>query len=155
MAISAHGRGQATALAQTRERTLHPAKHFLHAALGDHFHHLLRLLELRQQPVDLLDRHARAGGNPPFSRRLEQLWLGPLSGSHGIDDAHQPAYGALVDLTAFRDPGELARQLVEEALDAAHFPHLADLRLEILEIETLARFDLFGQGARRLLIDLP
>ncbi len=89
-----------------------------------------------------------------FRDALSNSGFARSSGRHGIDDPHQPADGALVDLAALRGAREIAGQLVEEALDAAHLFHLADLRLEIVEVEALAGFDLLRQGTRDLLVHL-
>src|SRR6476620_7503459 len=51
------------------------APHHLLWALGDHFHHLLRLLELVQQLVHFLDGDAGASGDPPLAGRLQELGL--------------------------------------------------------------------------------
>ena len=59
-------------------QVLQAPQHLLQAALGDHFHHLLRLLELAEQLVHLLDRHAGAGRDAPLARGLEELGLGAL-----------------------------------------------------------------------------
>jgi aconitase B len=41
--------------------------------------------------------------------------------------------------------GELRRQLVHQAAQAAHLLHLADLRLEVFEVEAAGLLDLLGQ----------
>src|SRR6266702_10465 len=58
---------------QPRESAFEPPKHPLHAALGDHFHHLLSLLELRKQPIDFLHGNARPCRDPALARGFEQL----------------------------------------------------------------------------------
>ena len=52
-----------SASTQPRYLPLQPAHHFLHTALGHHFHHFLRLFELFEQAVDLLHGDTRADGN--------------------------------------------------------------------------------------------
>src|SRR5690348_10172345 len=93
---------QAAASPQTRKAAAEPAQHPLHSALGDHLHHLLRLLELREQPVDFLHRHAGAGGDPALARGLEDLRPGALARRHRTDDCLETPDRALVDLARLR-----------------------------------------------------
>ena len=72
---------------------------------------------------------------------------------HRIDDALDARDRALVDLRALRGARELAGQLVEQRLHAAHLAHLPDLRLEVLEVEALAGLDLLGELLRLLDVD--
>jgi hypothetical protein len=48
--------------------------------------------------------------------------------------------------------GKLRRQLVHQRAETTHLAHLADLRLEVLEVETLSGLELLRQFARLLLI---
>src|SRR5256885_15763868 len=49
-------------------------------------HDALHLQELLQQPVHVLYLHARAPGNAPASRAVDDRRVTPLAGGHGIDD---------------------------------------------------------------------
>src|SRR5439155_16059654 len=56
-----------------------------HLALLDAAHQLAHLLELLDQLVDLLDRHARAPGDPQPARALDQVGMAPLVRRHRQD----------------------------------------------------------------------
>src|SRR5690606_5413686 len=118
-----------------RQHAFHATHEFLHAAFRELLHHLLRLLELLEQTIDLLHRHPGADRNAALATGLEDLRLGALLRRHGIDDALDAANGLVLRSTlqlAGRG-GELRRQLVDERTQPTHVPHLHDLRLEILQ----------------------
>jgi hypothetical protein len=96
------------------------------------------LLELSEQAVDFLYRDAGAGGNAALARCFEQFGFGALPRRHRIDDALDAPYLFIVHLLVAGNLRELARQFVEQRGDASHFLHLADLLLEIFEIESFA-----------------
>src|SRR5438552_689877 len=128
--------------AQSGKRALEPPQHLLHTPFGDHFHHFLRLFELREQTVDFLHRYAGARGDAALARCLEQFRLRPLGRGHRVDDSLDAANRAFVDLIYLRRTSKLAGKFVEQALHPSHLPHLSDSRLVILEFEALAVLDL-------------
>src|SRR5258706_13992931 len=129
-------------------------QHLLNATLGDHLHHLLRLLELRKQPIDLLNRDPCARRNPALARRFQELRTRTLGRRHRVNDGLEAADCPFIDLRCLRGARKLAGKLVEQSLHAAHLAHLADLRLEIVEIEALAGLDLSGELLRLFDVDL-
>jgi hypothetical protein len=107
------------------------------AALRDHLHHLLRLLELVQELVHLLHRDAA----PAAMRRLrDALMSSGLARSTGVIESMMPSSGAI--LRSSTDARACAaararRQLVEHAGDAAHLAHLRDLALKSVRSKPL------------------
>src|SRR5215831_18934800 len=85
-------------LAHAGEHPLHAAHHLRQVPAAHHLHHLAHLLELREQAIDLLDLHARARGDAPLARGLDQLGLAALERRHGVDDALGPAQRLLLKL---------------------------------------------------------
>ena len=55
---------------------------------------------------------------------------------------------------ALRRLRQIARQFVHERGNPAHFLHLLQLRFEVLQIETFARFEFFSQARGFHMIDL-
>src|SRR2546421_7058511 len=119
------------------------------------FHDALHLQELLQQPVHVLNLHARAPGNAPASRAVDYRRVTPLAGGHGIDDGDLPSqlpiplvrrHGAL--------PGHRPRKFVEQRADAAHSLQLLELTLQIHHVEALALQSLARQALGFLAVDL-
>ena len=81
-------------LMQAGQHSLHATHELRHAALLDHLHHLLRLLELVEQPVHLLHRHARPRGDAALARGLQELRLRALLRRHRVDDALDAVEGS-------------------------------------------------------------
>src|SRR5712692_584694 len=141
-------------LAHSGQHALHVAHHALQVAALHHLHHLLHLLELVEQLVDGLDGNSGAGGDAALARSLDQLGPRTLLRGHGIDDALDAAELLVVlklrgvDLT-----DELRRELVEQRRHAAHFLHLRDLLLEVLEVEALAFLDFLGDALGLVEVD--
>src|SRR5882762_6122800 len=112
-------------LPHPRHESLHSPHHAREVAAFHHLHHFLHLLELIQEPIHFLHRHARARGDTPFARRLEDLRPHPLSGSHGVDDAFDAAQLLFVHLRGLQALSELCGQLVDQSRYPAHLAHLA------------------------------
>ena len=68
------------------------------AHLADLLHHRRHLLMLLQQAVDVLHRRARAGGDAPAPRGVEELRVAPLGRRHRQDDRLLPGDHLVVDL---------------------------------------------------------
>src|SRR6516164_9580738 len=81
--------------AQAWKSPLQPAQHLLPASAADHLHHLPRLFELAEQPVDLLHRHAGASSDAALARSLQQFRFCALFRRHRVDDAFEPPNAAL------------------------------------------------------------
>src|SRR5690554_4069099 len=81
---------------QARHQALHATHQLLQAAPGELLHHLLRLLELLEQAVDLLHRHAGTGRDAALAAGLQDLGLRALLGRHRVDDALDAADGLLL-----------------------------------------------------------
>ncbi|MNM78701.1 hypothetical protein D3C81_906120 [compost metagenome] len=113
------------------------------------------MLELRQHAVYFLHLHAGAGGDAALARGLDQFRLGAFLRRHRVDDAAHAAYlfVGLVHVLAACRLLELGRQLVHQVGHAAHFLHLAQLRLEVVHVELAANLDLLRQVGRRLAVD--
>src|SRR5207245_9252531 len=123
-------------LTRARKAAAKRPRNLMQAASGDHFHHVLGLVERCKETVDLLHRYAGSRRDAALARGLQQLGTRALRRRHRVDDALQAADGTIIGLRCLRGPGELARKLVEQALHTAHLAHLADLRLEVVEVET-------------------
>src|SRR5262245_21333957 len=68
------------------EQSAHPgAHHPLLAEPRDLLHHATHLHELLHQPVDLLDRGPRAGGDAPAAAAVEELDVAALGPGHRAD----------------------------------------------------------------------
>src|SRR6267154_309199 len=132
-------------LPHPRHESLHPAHHLRKAPLLHSLHHLLHLLELIQEAIHFLHRHTRTRRNTPFTRGFEDLRPHPLSGSHRVDDAFDAAQLLFVHLRGLQALSELRRELVDQSRYPAHLAHLADLLLEVLEVESLALLHLLGE----------
>src|SRR6266581_9692986 len=135
-------------LSHPRHEALHPARHAREVAAFHYLHHFLHLLELVEQAIDFLHRYARARGDAALARGLEDFRPHPLCGSHGVDDAFDAAQLLFVHLRGLRRLGELRRELLDQGRHPAHLAHLADLLLEVLQIEALALFYLLGEFSR-------
>ena len=90
---------------------------------------------------------------PAAMRRLrEALRISGFARSCGVIELMMPSMRAdapLVDLVALCAARASSRgQLVEQPGEAAHLAHLADLRLEVVEVEALARLDLLRELLR-------
>src|SRR3954462_14967394 len=83
------------ALHQAREMAL---QHALLPELLDLFHHPAHLLELLEQPVDLLNRGARAGSDALLAARVQQAPVAALARRHRQDDRLLALEHALVEL---------------------------------------------------------
>src|SRR5215210_2392632 len=118
-----------------------------HLARAEPLHHLAHLAELLDELVDLLDRGARALGDPQAARALDQLGAVALLRGHREDDRLDAIELALVDL----ELGELvAGQAGDHPQQRGERPHLADpleLVQEVLERElVLAELPLERRG---------
>ena len=92
-----------------------------HLPLAELLHHLLHLLAGGEELVDLVDRGAAAGRDPPASRPVDHVWDAALGGRHREHDRLDPRHLLLVDV----EPVELladAGQELEDALDRPHAP---------------------------------
>src|SRR5215469_18260058 len=101
------------------------------------FHHALHLLELLEQPVDVLDLHPGTPGNAPPARAVDDGGIAPLARCHGVDDGDLPPQLpiALVgrDRPLLRDrPGEL----VQQRSDAAHLLQLLELTPQVAHVRS-------------------
>src|SRR5437763_17105535 len=61
-------------------------EHLGHAAGGELLHHLLHLLELIEQRVELLHRGAAASGDAAASAGIQDCRTAALGDGHGVDD---------------------------------------------------------------------
>ena len=110
---------------------------------------------LLQEPVDQLDRHARARGDALLARGLEDIGVAPLLRRHGGDDRALALDEPVVEIGG----GELILDLGDarqHAHDPAHAPELLDLRQllrEIVEIED-ALAHLLGHLGRLRRVDI-
>ena len=128
---------------------------FCIAALGHHLHHLLRLLELVQQLVHFLHRDAGAGRDAALARRLDELRL--ARAPRGVIELMMPSMRAILRSSTVAPCAARASSAGSLSImrrEAAHLVHLPDLRLEVLEVEALARLDLLGELLRFLDVDV-
>ncbi len=128
-------------------RRLSPALHALHDPL--------HLLELLQQPVDVLNLHARTSGNPPPARAVDDIGVAPLPRGHGIDDGDLAPH-FLVALVSRASPAgsSSARELVHQGADAAHLRSCSSWDAQVRQVKALALTDLAGQPLGLLVVDL-
>ncbi len=131
-----------------RQHPLHAAHHFTHAALAEHFHHLLRLLKLIKQLVDVHHLHPGPGSDTAFARGFEQFRVGAFLRRHGVDDAFGAVDGFVIHFAACRSLGKLGGQLVHQRRHAAHLAHLHDLHLVVIEVKSFAALNFLRQFLR-------
>src|SRR5512143_2678876 len=109
------------------------APHLLPAAPREPLHHLLGLLEVLEQAVDVLDRRAAPLRDPLAAAAVDHAGVAPLLPGHRVDDRHD-AFQLL----------ELASQSgdhPQDVLEGSHFPEPDELIAEVVERE-LAPADL-------------
>src|SRR5207237_10208492 len=75
-----------------------PREHLGHAAGGELLHHLLHLLELIEQRVELLHRGATAPGDAAAPAGVEDGRIATLGDGHGADDGLDALDLRVVDL---------------------------------------------------------
>jgi hypothetical protein len=132
-----------------------PRISFCHAALGKLLHHLLRLLELVEQAIDFLNLNSQ---HPVAMRRLRlALIISGLARSAGVMELMMPSRRRTI---LSRPAGNCwaawanwAGNLSISARKPAHLAHLADLFLEVIQVEALAGFQFLGEGDAFLLVD--
>src|SRR6266545_3878009 len=103
-------------LAQARKAAAKGPQHLLHASSGDHFHHFLGLVELREEAIDFLHGYACSRRDAALARCLQQLGTRALHWGHRVDDALQTADGTIIGLRCLRRPRELASKFVEQTV---------------------------------------
>ena len=71
---------------QTRSESIHPAKSFPENPTADLFHHFSGLNVLPQELIDLLYGGTASLSDPFSAASINNLMMGPLFGSHGINN---------------------------------------------------------------------
>src|SRR4029077_2390423 len=118
-------------------------------------HDALHLLELLEQAIDVLNLHARACGNAPPARAIDDAGVAPLARGHGVDDRDLPPQLPVALVRRERAlPGHRSGQLVEKRPDTTHFLQLLELALQVGHVEALALDDLVRNALRLGMIDL-
>src|SRR6266702_6931337 len=140
-------------LPHPRHEPLHSPHHLRKTTVLHSLHHLAHLLELVEQAIDFLHRDTRSSGDAALARGLDDLGPDALGGSHGVDDALDAAQLLFVHLRGLQALSELRGQFVDHGGDPAHPAHLADLLLEVLQIEALALLHLLGEFFRLVDVD--
>src|SRR3979411_1322711 len=93
-------------------------------------HDALHLQELLQQPVHVLNLHARAPGNAPASRAVDYRRVTPLAGGHGIDDGDLPPQLPVPLVPRHRAlAGHRAGELLQQRANTPHLLQLLELTL--------------------------
>src|SRR5215813_13822253 len=113
------------------------------------FHHALHLLELLEQPVDVLDLHPGASRNAPLARAVDDGGIAPLARCHGVNDGNLPPQLPIALVGRDRPlPGDRAGKLVQQRSDAAHLLQLLELAPQVAHVEAFALDDLLREALR-------
>ena len=89
-----------------------------------------------EQPVHILHLGARAGGDPPPPRPVDQVRLAPLLVGHRIDDGDLPSHLRIAHRCRHGATGELGWELIHQRIEPPHALQLLELALEVVEVET-------------------
>src|SRR6478609_4511700 len=124
------------------------------AAAGELLHELLHLEELLHEPVDVRQGRARAGGDPPTTRAVEDRRIASLGAGHRPDDPFRALEVAAVDGSLCL-AGEVAhaRDHRHDLPERAHLLHLLHRIEHVVEGERPLPHLLFELG-RLLLVDV-
>ena len=115
--------------------SLHLLKHFHFVGGGTgggHLEHWTNGFELFDQVADLDGLHAAASGDSVSAGWVDEFWVSPLLGRHGIDDAGQPAHflfavGISHEFRDFAHPGHQVHHLADQPGFSQFLHHVAEV----------------------------
>src|SRR5690606_1790093 len=119
------------------------------------FHHLLHLLVLLEQTVQILDLGTGALADTALARTVEHIRVLALTRSHGVDDGFHTTELTVIHFgSCCRRQHAHAGHLVQDAGHTTHVFHLLQLLAEVFKVKALALLQFAGQFGSLFLVYL-